>query len=88
MCAIIYVVGTPAVYYHRKGTGTGANKWYIHQQGGGWCYTLGSCVGRSHGSLGSTKADKNTSSLNGGYFSIDQKQNPLMYVSIYDIYNI
>lgn len=71
--------GTPAVYYHRKGTGTGANKWYIHQQGGGWCYTLDSCVGRSHGSLGSTKADKNTSSLNGGYFSIDQKQNPLMY---------
>ena len=24
--------GTPSVYYHRPGTGSGANKWYIHQQ--------------------------------------------------------
>ena len=29
--------GTPALYYHRKGTGSGVNKWFIHQQGGGWC---------------------------------------------------
>ena len=26
--------GTPPLYYHRKGTGSGANKWFIHQQGG------------------------------------------------------
>jgi hypothetical protein len=32
--------GTPALYYHRKGTGSGANKWFLHQQGGGWCYDL------------------------------------------------
>lgn len=71
--------GTPAIYYHRKGTGTGANKWFLHQQGGGWCYTEASCVSRSKGRLGSTKADKNTSSLDGGYFSMDPNQNPLMY---------
>merc|ERR1711884_711299 len=32
--------GTPALYYHRKGTGSGSNKWFLHQQGGGWCYDL------------------------------------------------
>jgi hypothetical protein len=26
------------LYYHRKGTGSGANKWFIHQQGGGLCF--------------------------------------------------
>ena len=71
--------GTPALYYHRAGTGSGANKWFLHQQGGGWCYDLASCVSRSTGSLGSTKADKNTSSLNSGYTSLDPRQNPLMY---------
>lgn len=71
--------GTPALYYHRKGTGSGMNKWFLHQQGGGWCYTEESCVGRSKGALGSTKADKNTSALNSGYFSMDPEQNPLMY---------
>jgi hypothetical protein len=71
--------GTPALYYHRKGTGSGVNKWFVHQQGGGWCYDLNSCVSRSKGSLGSTKGDKNTSSLNSGDTSLDPKQNPLMY---------
>ena len=74
-----YLDGTPALYYHRKGTGTGANKWFLHQQGGGWCYDLDSCVSKSNGSLGSTKADKNSSSLNSGYTSLDPKINPLMY---------
>lgn len=70
--------GTPALYYHRKGTGSGANKWFVHQQGGGWCYDLNSCVGRSKGSLGSTAKDKNTSALNSGDTSMDPKQNPLV----------
>ena len=71
--------GTPAIYYHAKGTGSGANKWFIHQQGGGWCYTEESCVGRSKMSLGSTKADPKTRTLNGGYMSWDNVSNPLMY---------
>ena len=71
--------GTPAIYYHAKGTGSGANKWFIHQQGGGWCYTEESCVGRSKMSLGSTKADPKTRTLNGGYMAWDNVSNPLMY---------
>jgi len=71
--------GTPALYYHRKGTGSGANKWFLHQQGGGWCYDLASCVSRSKGSLGSTRFDKPTSSLNVGYFDLRPENNPLMY---------
>jgi len=71
--------GSPALYYHRKGTGSGAHKWFLHQQGGGWCYTEESCVGRSKAGLGSTKGDANTSSLHVGYFSMDPLQNPLMH---------
>merc|ERR1740121_2855490 len=71
--------GSPALYYWRKGTGTGINKWYIWQQGGGWCYDLKSCVERSKGQLGSTKDDKPSISFNVGYQSMDQKVNPLMY---------
>ena len=32
--------GSPGLYYHRPGTGTGAKKWYIHQEGGGWCSSV------------------------------------------------
>lgn len=71
--------GTPALYYHRKGSGEGANKWFLHQEGGGWCYDLNGCLSRSQGKLGSTKSDPPTSSLDGGYFSMDSKQNPLMH---------
>jgi hypothetical protein len=72
-------LSTPAIYYHAVGSGSGANKWFIHQQGGGWCYDLESCVGRSKGSLGSTKADPKTRTLGGGYMSWDNASNPLMY---------
>ena len=27
--------GTAPLYYHQPGTGDGANKWYIHHEGGG-----------------------------------------------------
>ena len=30
---VVCLEGTPALYYHRKGTGSGANKWFLHQQG-------------------------------------------------------
>ena len=38
--------GTPGLYYHRPGTSTGAKKWYIHQEGGGWCSDVAACHGR------------------------------------------
>ena len=32
--------GSPGAYYFQPGTGDGANKWYIHHQGGGWCESM------------------------------------------------
>eukprot|EP00048_Salpingoeca_helianthica_P024201 m.30495 g.30495 ORF g.30495 m.30495 type:complete len:442 (-) comp9246_c0_seq1:86-1411(-) len=71
--------GTPGVYYHRKGTGTGANKWFIHHQGGGWCESLESCYGRALGALGSSRTYPATASLGEGYFSTNSSVNPQMY---------
>eukprot|EP00040_Diaphanoeca_grandis_P032659 m.198465 g.198465 ORF g.198465 m.198465 type:complete len:410 (-) comp32695_c3_seq1:82-1311(-) len=75
--------GSAPLYYHRPGTGSGINKWYIHHEGGGWCYDLGSCEGRAHTALGSTtpsvSKDGNTSNLGGGYFDTDPTVNPQMY---------
>ena len=70
--------GTPGLYYHRKGTGSGANKWYIHHQGGGWCESMDDCLGRSKTQLGSSSSYPATASLGGGYFDSDCKSNPLM----------
>ena len=71
--------GTPPIYYIRKGSGDGANKWYIHHQGGGWCESWDDCLGRSMGSLGSSKADGPTNNMGGGYFSSLPSENPMMY---------
>ena len=65
--------GTAPLYYHEPGTGSGADKWYIHHEGGGWCYNLADCAGRAKGALGSTDPKKSkdgpTSNLGGGYCS-------------------
>lgn len=71
--------GTPGAYYFQKGSGSGADKWYVHHQGGGWCESMDDCLGRSNGDLGSSKAYPANASLGGGYFSTDATQNPLMY---------
>jgi len=71
--------GTPAVYYHRKGNGTGSKKWFISQQGGGWCQDINSCATRAEQALGSTKYDGPSMKLDGGYMSLDKEINPLMY---------
>ena len=71
--------GTPGAYYHLPGSGTGANKWYIHHQGGGWCESIEDCFSRSKGNLGSSKAYPAQAGLGGGYFDTDSKVNPMMY---------
>mmetsp|Transcript_36011 Transcript_36011/g.108183 ORF Transcript_36011/g.108183 Transcript_36011/m.108183 type:complete len:397 (+) Transcript_36011:38-1228(+) len=71
--------GTPGAYYHLAGTGSGAKKWYIHHQGGGWCESLDDCLGRSKTQLGSSKQYPPAANLGGGYFSTDPTQNPMMY---------
>jgi hypothetical protein len=71
--------GSPGFYYHRPGTGSGANKWYVHQEGGGWCSSLDACLSRSKMALGSSVNYSKTISYNFGYFSNDPAVNPLMY---------
>eukprot|EP01051_Picozoa_sp_SAG22_P012633 SAG22_NODE_1332_length_4702_cov_1.577232_2_plen_803_part_00 len=54
--------GTPAAYYFSKGTGSGADKWVVYLNGGGWCWseseewsdTSQSCWGRAGGGLGTS----------------------------------
>ena len=70
--------GSPGAYYHVPGTGDGANKWYVHHQGGGWCESMDDCLGRSKGGLGSSTKYPAEATVDGGYFSSDPKQNPLM----------
>ncbi|CAI5505366.1 unnamed protein product [Closterium sp. Naga37s-1] len=46
---------SPPGFYHRQGHGTGANKWLIYLQGGGWCYSVTGCSFRATTVLGSTR---------------------------------
>jgi len=71
--------GTPGAYFFLKGSGSGANKWYIHHEGGGWCESMDDCLSRSNTGLGSSKSYPTNASLGDGYFSTDATQNPLMY---------
>jgi len=73
--------GSPPAYYYAKGTGSGANNWYIHHEGGGWCNTINDCYQRSLGNLGSTTKLGLTMNFSkqGAYFSPDPKVNSLMY---------
>jgi len=71
--------GSPPAYYFAPGSGSGADKWLIFHQGGGWCTSLADCYGRSLGKLGSSKTYPPTEDLGGGYFSKDATVNPVMY---------
>lgn len=71
--------GSPMAYYHRKGVGSGANKWYIHHEGGGWCESLADCLVRSKVYLGSTVNATASRPLAGGYFDPSPNVNPMMY---------
>jgi O-palmitoleoyl-L-serine hydrolase len=82
--------GTPGVFYMRNGTGSGARKYYVHYQGGGWCESPADCAGRSHSHLGSSSGyakgtlagqvqNHGRGCPSGGYFSTLPDTNPLMY---------
>lgn len=47
--------GSVPGYHFRKGFGSGANKWLLHIEGGGWCNTIQSCSLRKRTQLGSSK---------------------------------
>ena len=46
--------GSSPAYYFYPGNGTGANKWYVHHEGGGWCESLDDCKDRAGTDLGSS----------------------------------
>ena len=73
--------GSPAAFYFRPGSGSGAKRWHIHHQGGGWCESLDDCLQRSTTALGTSKNYSNTTTQETGYFSEDPEQNPMMYVA-------
>lgn len=47
--------GTLPGYHIHRGSGSGANSWIIHLEGGGWCNTLRNCVFRKTTRRGSSK---------------------------------
>lgn len=70
--------GTPGGYYLRHGSGRGATKWLLHQQGGGWCYNEKECVERSKTPLGSSTSWPKTASF-AGLLSPNGTVNPDFY---------
>ena len=65
--------GSPYAYYFRQGTET--DKFIVHFEGGGWCYSEEDCLGRSRTNLGSTATWPATKSI-GGPASADCTVNP------------
>ncbi|CAI5464511.1 unnamed protein product [Closterium sp. Yama58-4] len=72
--------GSPAGYYLRRGFGSGANKWIMILEAGGWCFNAKSCANRAKGPLGSSKKWPPTSDVKyGGVGSTDSAVNPAFY---------
>lgn len=69
----------PSYYYNFATDPALANRWVLAMHGGGWCYDLEDCVGRSKSSLGSSiVAAKEHPDLGvGGILSDDSDANPL-----------
>ena len=60
------------------GTESGATKWILHLEGGGWCYDEELCLARSKTSLGSSKSWPKTAAF-GGFLSPNEAVNPDFY---------
>jgi len=73
--------GTPGGYYYSPGSGSGAAKWLVYHEGGGWCESAEDCYGRSKTRLGSSSSYPDTATLDGGglYFSSDSSINPQFF---------
>lgn len=70
--------GSPAGYYYRMGSGSGAMKWILHMEGGGWCFSFEDCYNRSKTDLGSSKHWA-PSAAGPGFLSDDINVNPDFY---------
>ena len=61
------------------GYGSGASKWIVHLEGGGWCYNEDECVERSKTVLGSSKEWKPSLEFALGFLSDNKELNPDFY---------
>uniref|UniRef100_A0ACD5UU83 Uncharacterized protein n=1 Tax=Avena sativa TaxID=4498 RepID=A0ACD5UU83_AVESA len=66
--------GSPPVYHFAPGSGSGANNWVVHMEGGGWCKTPEECAVRKGNFRGSSKYMKPLSFS--GILGGNQKFNP------------
>jgi len=83
--------GSPGGFYFSPGSGSGANNWLIHTQGGGWCVNDNDCLGRSKTALGSSTFWSSTGCPNSnspvcyadggaaGMLNSDAQANPNLY---------
>lgn len=71
--------GTPGRYYFRPGQGSGATKFLVFHEGGGFCTSDADCAKRAGGQYGSTKADAPTKALLHPFFATSAEKNPLMW---------
>nr|XP_043610326.1 pectin acetylesterase 5-like [Erigeron canadensis] len=70
--------GSFPAYHFQKGYGSGARRWVLHIEGGGWCNTIASCSFRKMTALGSSKyMDRHVQFS--GILSSDQSHNPDFY---------
>ena len=70
--------GSTPGYYLRQGSGKGNKNWIIYLQGGAWCDSEESCLGRSRMHLGSSLFFKPLGNP-GGILSSSNKENPEFY---------
>ncbi|VAH51410.1 pectin acetylesterase 7-like [Triticum dicoccoides] len=69
--------GSAPVYHFSPGSGSGANNWIVHMEGGGWCKTPEECVIRKGNFRGSSKFMKPLSFS--GILGGSQQFNPDFY---------
>lgn len=70
--------GSTPVFYYRRGSGSGANKWVVWFKGGGACFDSSSCADRER-SLVTAKAWTRREIENDGILSRRPEQNPDLY---------
>ena len=61
------------------GSGSGASKWIVHMEGGGWCYDEDECVERSKTDLGSSKKWPPSGDFTFGFLGDNKLFNPDFY---------
>lgn len=61
--------GSRATFYLNRGSGSGASKWLIYHEGGGWCESMDDCLHRSTISgLGSSEGSPDTLTFRNQFF--------------------